>query len=291
MQRNWRAYNRALVKRGEALLTFDFLKRWDDEVREANREKVGRPFTFPNSLIFLLIGLKAFFHLPYRQLEGVARRPGKLAGFPTPDHTTLISRVRRLKIELPDHSDKEDLVIAVDSSGLKVTNRGEWIRKNGKKGYIKIHVAVNTKTKEVVELSATEEKIHDSREFKKLVKGAFMKAVKRGGKIKKVIADSASDSFDNFKLVDSIGAEPVIRVREWSWAHGDDPRSRSVKEQMKDRKGWAKKAGYGMRWMAESFFSAFKRTFGEWVWSRRFDSMVKEVKLKVCLYNLMLRVA
>jgi hypothetical protein len=46
----------------------------------------------------------------------------------------------------------EPVVIAIDSSGIKVTNRGEWMREVWKvhRGWIKVHIAVNVKTKEVV---------------------------------------------------------------------------------------------------------------------------------------------
>ena len=39
---------------------------------------------------------------------------------------------------------------------IKVTNRGQWMQDKwnlGKKGYLKIHVAVDTKTKEILALS------------------------------------------------------------------------------------------------------------------------------------------
>ena len=40
----------------------------------------------------------------------------------------------------------------------------------GKKGYLKIHVAVNIKTKEILALEVTDEKVHDGKMMKKLVK-------------------------------------------------------------------------------------------------------------------------
>ena len=38
--------------------------------------------------------------------------------------------------------------------------------------------------------------------------------------------------------------------------------------------------------MAETVFSSMKRMFGEYVSARRFPNMVKEMILKVSLYNL-----
>ena len=44
--------------------------------------------------------------------------------------------------------------ISLDSSGIKVHNGGDWIRKvwKVKKGYLKIHFAVNTKTKQILSM-------------------------------------------------------------------------------------------------------------------------------------------
>ena len=44
----------------------------------------------------------------------------------------------------------------------------KWNTQN-RKGYLKIHVAVNIKTKEILALKVTDEKVHDSKMLKKLV--------------------------------------------------------------------------------------------------------------------------
>ena len=54
---------------------------------------------------------------------------------------------------------------------------------------------------------------------------------------------------------------------------------------------WKKKRGYGKRWMAETAFSSIKRTYGEYVSATKFQNMVKEMTMKVSLYNLFRRMA
>ena len=73
-----------------------------------------------------------------------------------------------MKIDLDPkiNPERDDIVIAVDSTGIKVTNRGEWILdkwndKRKRKGFIKIHVAVDIKTKKIVSKSVTKEDVHD----------------------------------------------------------------------------------------------------------------------------------
>ena len=68
--------------------------------------------------------------------------------------------------------ESEDVIIAIDSTGIKVTNRGQWLRDKWsvkKKGYLKIHVAVNIKTREILALEVTDEKVHDGKVMCRLV--------------------------------------------------------------------------------------------------------------------------
>ena len=69
--RNWKNYNESLVRRGEILLDFDVIDNWDSELSEMNKNKEGRKFVYPDSFIKLLGYMRAYFHLPYRQTEGV----------------------------------------------------------------------------------------------------------------------------------------------------------------------------------------------------------------------------
>jgi Transposase DDE domain len=70
---NWKKYNESLVKRGEVLLDFDVMDNWNSELEKMNQGKEGRKFVYPDSFIKLLGYMRAYFHLPYRQTEGVVR--------------------------------------------------------------------------------------------------------------------------------------------------------------------------------------------------------------------------
>jgi hypothetical protein len=70
----------------------------------------------------------------------------------------------------------EDLItIAVDST-VKVTNREELIRDkwNKRRGFIKIHVAVNIKTKKIVSMDITKEDVVDGKMLKPLTRQAVL---------------------------------------------------------------------------------------------------------------------
>ncbi|GBC74447.1 hypothetical protein HRbin05_00487 [archaeon HR05] len=56
-------------------------------------------------------------------------------------------------------------------------------------------------------------------------------------------------------------------------------------------KRWKNKVQYGYSWIAESVFSSLKRLFdGEHVIAKKYMNMVKEMILKVSLYNLFLNI-
>jgi transposase len=64
-------------------------------------------------------------------------------------------------------------------------------------------------------------------------------------------------------------------------------RNKEVRLQTKeDQLKWKKKRKYGQRWMSETVFSTIKRMFGEHTSATRFENMVKEMMIKVSLYNL-----
>ncbi len=162
----------------------------------------------------------------------------------------------------------------------------KWDVKN-KKGYLKIHVAVDIKTKEILALKVTDEKVHDSKVMKNLVEGVLNN--NRNVKIKSFIGDAgAYDSNENFKYLKEKRIRPVIKVKRNSIVSS---KNREVELQIKDYHKWKKKRKYGQRWMVETAFSSIKRMFGEYTSATKFQNMIKEMTMKVSLYNLFRRVA
>ena len=285
---NWPEYNESLVRRGEILFDTAFLANWRAELKTMNKAKEGRKYLYPSSLIWLLATVHTYL-LPYRQMEGFLNTMSKhIDKLIVPDYTTMHWRVTRVKVSLDPLVDQgREIVIAVDSTGIKVSNRGEWIRDKwqARRGFIKIHVAVDVRTKKILSMKVTRENVSDGRMLKPLIKPI--------PHVNKVIADGAYDSKDNFRFLDSIDAEPVIKVRKNAsmHAHSCYPRKMVVIEQLSDVKRWKRRHGYGLRWMAESAFSSIKRTFGEYVTSIKWKNMVNELMLKASIYNAFMNTA
>ena len=53
---------------------------------------------------------------------------------------------------------------------------------------------------------------------------------------------------------------------------------------------WAKKKGYGYRWISESVFSAVKRMYGEVIRARKWLQMLREVAFRFLIYNMVMTV-
>lgn len=297
---NWREYNESLVRRGEILFDTDFLSNWRAELREMNRGKEGARFRYPNSLIWLLATVHTYL-FPYRELEGFLRAISvhikELKG--VPDFTTMWWRVSRISVKLdPFVNLKEDIVIAVDSTGIKVANRGEWIRRHKwssstttRKGFIKIHVAVDTRSKLIVSMKVTKEDVGDGRMLKSLIRDTAINVQQTN--IKRVLADGAYDSRDNFQFLHDNDIDPAIKVRKNSSikSMGCYTRKMAVLQQLSDLDKWKHSVSYGQRWAAETVFSSMKRMFGEYVMSIKWKNIVNELLMKAHMYNMFMKIS
>jgi hypothetical protein len=67
---DWRVVDGRLIRRGELLLSLDFLESYDLDLSLLNCGKVGRPYRV--TYMFLAV-VRYLFNIPYRQLEGFTR--------------------------------------------------------------------------------------------------------------------------------------------------------------------------------------------------------------------------
>jgi IS5 family transposase len=145
----------------------------------------------------------------------------------------------------------QPLAIAVDSTGISVHRAGGWVeRKHGKKKrYVKIHLAVNVESKEIVALEVTTDDTHDSQVFQNLLQQA-----ETHGTVVKVYGDGAYDSSQIYELLESRGVEPVIKPRRNSRLDTPSQARRRVVKMFQHLgcELWSKVQGYGRRWMVET---------------------------------------
>ncbi|MCL4344676.1 MAG: IS5 family transposase [Thaumarchaeota archaeon] len=237
----------------------------------------------------LLAYIHVLFHLPFRQEEGFVRALSKYVhNLKVPDFRTIWWRTNRLDINLESIDTDQPIVVAIDSTGIKVSNYGDWIRKKWKvkRGFLKVHLAVDVNSKEAVSMTVTEEDVSDGSQAKDLVNGAVSK-----NNIERLYGDGAYDSRGIFNFLAEKGIDPAIKVRRNSSmrAKGSQARKAAVIAQLDDFDKWKNEKGYGKRWAVEGAYSSIKRTFGEYVSARKFVNMTREMVIKVSLYNMFMR--
>ena len=284
-KRNWPEYNGQLVRRGWFYLSTSFLEHWDEELENMNCGKNGRPFKFPDTFIQFSGLMYTFLHLPYRQLEGYLQAlSGFIPELRSADYTTLWQRITKMELNVP--IPENDIVVALDSTGIKVTNRGDWMReKHGveRRGWIKVHVVVDVKTRKPITFAITDEKTADHEMAKPLLENINMEDA---------LMDGAYDKEEVFKFLKGKGVKlPGIKIRKNAVVKAGSERAESVLQFQKyGYNSWRIVHQYGRRWAAESVFSAIKRIFGETVRATSTEQMFNEVRRMLAFYSIILNV-
>ena len=108
--------------------------------------------------------------------------------------------------------------------------------------------------------------------------------------VKRVLADEAYDSRDNFNFLSENSIMPVIRVEATlsQKSRGCLSRKSAVIEQKRLKpKAWSRIHRFGCRWRVEGAFPSIKCIFENTLQQgRKFVNMAKEMAIKASLYNL-----
>jgi len=213
----------------------------------------------------------------------------KWEGLQAPDYSTIDRRVNRLQVDLDGSLIKSNdpVSIAVDSSGVKVHNGGDWIRKvwKVKKGYLKIYFAVDVKTGQVVSMDVSSEKVGDGKRLKRLVNRE-----RENVRVGRVLADGAYDSKANFNFLAGEGGDQASDQGQQQGFRAQEQGSRArklavIEQQAFKPKAWSNIHRFGYRWRVEGAFSVIKRVFGEYITAKKFVNMAKEMAMKASIYN------
>ena len=96
---DWKCIDERLIRRGELLLSLDFLDDYDFELSLLNDCKVGRPFKISYGYIVFLAVIRYLFSMPYRQIEGFTRALHRLIQrLPTVDYSWVRRRILTLDL-------------------------------------------------------------------------------------------------------------------------------------------------------------------------------------------------
>ena len=123
-----------------------------------------------------------------------------------------------------------------------------------KRGYLKIHIAVDIKRKRILSLDVTNEQVHDSQVLPVLIEDI---TINQNKIVNTVIADGAYDNNNNFQYLSFKGIKPAIKVRKNSRCRKTNHylRNKMVKMQKNNLQQWKDSVSYGQRWIVETVSS------------------------------------
>lgn len=294
-KRNWREYNKILVQRGSLTFLID-PKIMKSLIPKAQKKRVGRPLEFSDQMIELLLMIKIHYKIPYRMLEGFIRFFFEhLKGIKVPSYSLICKRAKGLAAKLPKLSTSRPNTVIVDATGIKVQGEGEWKVKIHGKGrprkWVKLHVAIDAKTQEIVSEMTTESSVEDGKIFPAVISQV-------SGRPKTVIGDGAYDDREIRDLIKNKGGRGLIPPPSNAVCRGIDPdRDRAILDirafggDKIAKSIWGKCSGYSKRALVETTFSRYKKMFGERAFSRTWIRLLLENRLKCVLLNKMIRAA
>ena len=293
--RNWRQYNKALVQRGS--LTFLIDPKHLKSLFPKKQKRRGRPLEFANGLIELLLLIKIHHKLTYRSLEGFTRSLFILmkSALRVPTYSLVCKRAKALCLHLPKLSSRRPSTIIVDATGIKVLGEGEWkVKVHGKgrpRKWIKLHVAIDANTQEIVGEVSTESSVGDGTAF-------FTVFGQIQHRVRTVIGDGSYDGREIRQAIRERRGRALVPPPKHAVCSGDDSdRDRAVRDiralggDLVAKSIWGKFTGYSRRALVETTFSRYKKLFGERAFSRTRERQVVENRLKCVLLNKMIKAA
>ncbi|MBU1202289.1 MAG: IS5 family transposase [Nanoarchaeota archaeon] len=226
----------------------------------------------------------------YRSIQGICQSlANKILGFPVNHYSNVCRRINDLTLTLPEIDFDKPIYVGNDGSGIKVSNRGEWMRQKWqvRRGWIKAVITMDVENKKLLEIEVFEKGDSEPDIFERHIKTL----IKKGATIKKACGDGAHDKRKLFNTLEKYKIEQAIKIRSnaSTKARGSISRAREVRKYKElGYEKWVKEKKYGMRWATEGKFSSIKRKFGEYVRSTKKNNMIKEAERKFVLYEKMM---
>jgi len=276
-RRDWKIYHKELTLQGEFFFDLNFLENWEVELKQMNDGKRGAPYQFPNSLFEWLSPIYSF--LSSRKMEGflkqVSRHIPKLRYC---NHSTIIKRLNELNMNI-DFDRSKSYNVAVDGTGNKLTNRGEYITRKWKvsRDWVKVSVAIDRFTQDLLDVQVCLDKeFSDADLAEKHLENL------QDVKIKDFAGDGAYYKETLYQKLKTKDIQPVIKIPKGASPNGIDPMHSAVRdmESLGGYHPWRDKYQYGHRWNIEGFNSSTKRCFGEMCRMHKKENCLKEAKMK-----------
>ena len=193
--------------------------QWDRDLRKQNQGKRGRPFKYSDSMMAFIAIWKAMVGKSYRDCWGFLWKT--FGDSRTPDYTTIWRRVGNKMPAFkhdPEFTLKEGVLrVAIDSTGIANSNRGEWIRVkwNVKRGFFKLHILVDLDTRRILAFALSDMNGGDAAHLPILLNQIMKTYVGEGIPLKESVAKLVID-----KIPRAGGTDPHQTLLD-RWTDGD----------------------------------------------------------------------
>ncbi|WP_162007397.1 IS5 family transposase [Klebsiella pneumoniae] len=243
---NWPTYNKALINRGSITFWLDdeAIQAWYESATPSSR---GRPQRYSDLAITTVLVIKRVFRLTLRAAQGF-----------------------------------------IDSTGLKVFGEGEWkVKKHGQERrriWRKLHLAVDSKTHEIICADLSLNNVMDSEAFPGLIRQTH----------RKIRAASADGAYDTRLCHDELRRKKIsalIPPRKgagyWPGEYADRNRAVANQRMTGSNARWKWTTDYNRRSIAETAMYRVKQLFGGSLTLRDYDGQVAEAMAMVRALNRM----
>jgi hypothetical protein len=212
---------------------------------------------------------------------------------PVPDYTTLCRRQQHLSTVIEGCLEMgENLIVGIDSTGLKVYGEGEWkVRKHGcskRRTWRKLHICIDLSTQEILSAELTENEEDDANAGKRMLKG-------KTDRVDSFIGDGAYDAFC-FREVSGSGVKQIIPPPK-NAVMQEGKKGKPLPEHLIQRnqaveyiekqgsKQWKTEHGYHQRSLNEVAVFRYKKIWDGELEARKTEYQKTEVRLKCAMIN------
>ena len=291
--KNWSAYNNSLKQRGKLSiwLSEDVSKGWYYNLERCPGGKIE----YSDLAIEFCLTLRHLYNLGYRQTEGFIEdifSMCSLRHLSVPCYSQIQRRSNSVPINIKvSQVTGKDMVLVLDSTGLKVYGEGEWkVRKHGcskRRTWRKLHMGSCAESLEILSVSVSGNDVSDAQAGVQMIQSM---AQQEKEPIKAVAGDGAYDK-NNFRK--SLPKDVIQLIPPQRNA----VRSKHPKPYLKQRdqaieciekigrEQWKKQTGYHKRSLSEVNMFRYKTIFGAKIKAREPEFEPAEVSIKTKILN------
>jgi hypothetical protein len=290
--KNWPTYNKDLIQRGSITFWMDqnISESWYCNV---SVKKKGGQFQYSDSAIIMCLTIREVYKLTLRASQGFIQSILNMSypGIKCPNYSIISRRTQKLEVEIPRLPVHGPIDVVIDSTGFKVYGEGEWkVRQHGyskRRTWVKLHVAANPNTKEIISEAVTSNRITDSKAFPNIFK-------KIDRPMNAIAADGAYDKKDCYAVINARDTIPIIPPQKNAKVRNDPELSvrnfcieyiRHLGNDEEARKKWKIESGYHMRSIAENAMFRLKQIFSPALKSRKPKTQETGLNVRIAALN------